>query len=70
MTKDHFFPRSEGYDLANNMVMACTKCNSSKGNNHPKKNQKDIFDMMIQLGFSYDDAKILIRINKKTAGEV
>jgi len=35
ITKDHFFPKSHGFDLCGNKVFACGECNNSKGNNYP-----------------------------------
>lgn len=34
-TKDHFFPKSHGFDLVGNKVFACGKCNNSKKDNYP-----------------------------------
>ena len=39
VTRDHVFPKSEGYDLANNTMPACSRCNSSKGHKYPSLQQ-------------------------------
>lgn len=34
-TKDHFFPKSHGFDLCGNKVFACGECNNAKANSYP-----------------------------------
>lgn len=35
MTRDHFFPRSMGFTLEGNVVLACRQCNHKKRNSLP-----------------------------------
>jgi len=34
-SKDHFFPKSHGFTLSGNKVLACQRCNSSKNDKYP-----------------------------------
>lgn len=35
ISKDHFFPKSHGFSLQGNLVLAHSKCNNDKSNRYP-----------------------------------
>jgi 5-methylcytosine-specific restriction endonuclease McrA len=39
ITKDHVFPRSEGYSIGSNMMPAHSKCNLEKGDRFPTQEE-------------------------------
>ena len=43
-TKDHFFPKSKGYGLVGNTVIACVECNQAKADRLPTNDEQDRFD--------------------------
>jgi|GEM_PF-1351656 len=38
-TREHLYPKSQGFRLENNCVLSCAKCNRNKGSRTPGKNE-------------------------------
>lgn len=46
ITKDHVFPKSEGYSISCNMMPAHFECNSEKGNRFPTLAEIEIAELV------------------------
>lgn len=61
LTKDHFLPKSHGFDLCGNKVFACASCNNKKGNSYPSVKEIIKFIKIHDIMKAKERKKLVVR---------